>query len=192
MNTDTLNARGVPPIAAPQGRRLSTEHVPGVYIAAGNVPSSAVPPCGPPGRSSARQNPLNDPSPRADMNGMASAWKILAKKERDFTWSHRMNTNAHLARLFPNVPVEVIKRARKTEGYKEALIKERMGFVSLGKTGFLCAQGLCVLFTFAFLLPDLYIWGLEVKVGIVIAHLISDVHEWITIPVYYLAKPVKS
>lgn len=38
-----------------------------------------------------------------------------------------MNTNAHLACLFPDIPVEVIKRARKMEGYKEALTKERMG-----------------------------------------------------------------
>lgn len=78
---DTVNAHGVPPIPVPQGRRLSTEHFPGVCDAAGNVPSSVVPPRGPPGRASARRNPLNDPPQRADMNRMASGnpWADLPR-----------------------------------------------------------------------------------------------------------------
>ena len=57
-------------------------------------------------------------------------WDILAEKECDFSWSLRLNANAHLARLLPEIPMEVIKRARKTEGYKDVLIRKLRGYCS--------------------------------------------------------------
>lgn len=45
-------------------------------------------------------------------------------------WSLRMNANAHLARLLPDIQMDVIKRARKTKWYMDVLIRIRMGYGS--------------------------------------------------------------
>ena len=71
-----------------------------------------------------------DTAPAAMNSNDPRLWDILAEKERDFSRSLRLNANAHFARLLPEIPRDMIKRARKTEGYKGVLTRMREGGLS--------------------------------------------------------------